>query len=82
MAKTSTINSISVTHYGDANTTGTSFTFSPAKTGYEIAEPTKDHSLGSNIFHSFKVTLSTNNETVGLEPIAIGGFYRVDRKSL
>ncbi len=76
VAKTNTSNSVTVTHYGDSKTSGTSFTMSPVKSGYRIADPNKGHSFGPHITHRFKFQISTNNETWGFEPLYLTLLYK------
>jgi hypothetical protein len=57
---------ITLTHYGDTNSTGTARTMSPARTGYRIAQPYFAEKLDADPFHSFKI-----EATVSLEPIAL-----------
>ena len=70
-AKTTTSNSVSCTHYADSCTTGaTAKTMSPARSGYRLAIPEFSHRLNAYPFHSLKYTMTTNNETIGFEPLA------------
>ena len=70
VAKTTTTNNIALTHYGDMKTIGTSKTMSPARSGYRVAQPLVNEKLGA-FFHSFKVQMTTDDETIGFEPIAL-----------
>jgi hypothetical protein len=72
VAKTVTANSATLTHYADGATSGTDITMSPARTGYRIAQPldTNQKLLGDP-FHSFKCSMTTNNETIGFEPLVL-----------
>lgn len=70
VAKTTTENSVTCTHYGDTSTTGTAFTMSPARSGYRVAVPAFDEKLSSDPFHSFKFEMTTDNEACGFEPLA------------
>ncbi len=80
VAKTTTSNSINVTHYGDTSTTGTAFTLSTARSGYRVIDAKKSHNLGNYVFHSFKLDMTTNDETVGFSPLFISGFYDIIRE--
>ena len=84
VAKTVTTNNITLTHYGDTKTTGTviSSAISPISSGKRVAEVIKGAKLGPHIFHSLKATMSTTNETVGFEPLAIALFYKTVREDL
>jgi hypothetical protein len=71
VAKTTTTNSATLTHYGDGNATGTAKTLSPARSGYRLAQPYFDEHLTADPFHSFKIAMTTNDETIGFEPLAL-----------
>jgi hypothetical protein len=80
VAKTTTTNTITATHYGDTATTGTTLksgAFAPQKTGYRIAQPFVTDNLGRYTFHSLEFSQTTTNETVPFEPIALGLKYHV-----
>jgi len=76
--KTST-SDITATHYGDSATTGNEFTLEPRKTGYRTITTSKHKDLGSHIFHSWKFTTTTDDETVGFEPLFFSCLYQIDR---
>jgi hypothetical protein len=83
--KSSTPNSVTVAHYGDANQTSKTITLSPAKSGYDVTMPVQGipgSKWGRSVFHRLKFTISTNNETIGFEPLWIGGLYEKDRLRL
>jgi len=81
VAKTVTTNSITLTHYGDTNTTGTSYTLSPSRTGYRVASPKlSEKDMGDYVYHRFKLSMTTDNETVGFEPLFLGIKYMVVRE--
>jgi hypothetical protein len=77
VAKTTTTNNITVTHYGDSNTTGTTLKdcFDPNHTGYRLAYPFNTDNLGGYTFHSFKFEMTTDDETIPFEPLALGIVY-------
>lgn len=77
VAKTTTSNSVSFTHYADSSSSGTAHTLSPSKSGYRIADPDFDDKLNGNPFHSFKFEMITDNETVGFEPVACVAYYHL-----
>lgn len=81
VAKSTTDQVVAVTHYGDTATTGTSFTLSPADSSHRVAQPMHSDRLGPCTFHRFKFTISTDDEIVGFEPLALVGFYKIIRKS-
>jgi hypothetical protein len=81
--KSTTSNSITLTHYGDGNTgAGDSWTESPKMTGYDITMPVQHEKLGGHIFHSLKATLTTDDETVGFEPLYLYFLYSKVRDHL
>lgn len=82
-AKTNTSNSINITHYGDTDTTGsTAPAISPISTGKRIAKASKSVKLGNHVFHSLKMTMTTNDEVKGFEPLWLGVFYKIIREDL
>lgn len=75
-AKTVTTNNATLTHYGNTSTSGTAITaMSPVSSGNRVADIIKGSNLGKHVLNSFKGAMTTNNETIGFEPIAIGVFY-------
>ena len=70
-AKNVTANTVTVTHYADSDTAGHAIEgsgYSPAASGKRL----KDHLLNQRmpgIFHSFKLQLTTSDETIGFEPL-------------
>ena len=79
-AKSTTSNSITFTHYRDGQTTGTTWTKSPQASGYNLAYPVEHHDQkGAGVFHSIKAALSTNDETVGFEPLYLYMLYSTQR---
>jgi hypothetical protein len=73
-AKTVTAETVSLSHYGDSSTTAST----PSPDGMSMANSGKrlfsvSRSFGRNpkthVYHSFKTTVSTSDETVGFEPI-------------
>jgi len=79
VAKTNTTNDITITHYGDSALSGTSFTVSPNKSGYRLIFPVEHKGQGAHVFHSWKVETTTDNETVGFEPLYFGILYTRQR---
>ena len=75
-----TTNEITITHYGDSSTTGTALTLSPIKSGYRTVRSAKHKSLGSHLFHSWKLSLSTDDETTGFEPLFFSCLYKQTRQ--
>lgn len=69
-AKAVTTNNIAVSHYSDGITTadGTT-TLLPRRSGYSVAGKPETVGWGPAVFHGFKFTLSTSDETYGFEPL-------------
>ena len=85
VAKGTTSSSVTVTHYGDMNQTGKTITLSPSKSGYDVTMPARSVSgstWGSHVFHRLKFTISTDDETIGFEPLWISGLYELSRLRL
>lgn len=81
IAKTkTTTNNITATHYGDSSTTGETFTINPRKTGFRTTRSSKNKPLGSHLFHSWKFTITTDDETVGFEPLFFSCLYKQTRE--
>ena len=77
VAKTTTGNSVTMTHYGDTKATGVDFTMTPTRTGFRLADKTWGAKGTPWVYHSLKFTMSTNDETVAFEPIAVGLGYDI-----
>jgi hypothetical protein len=71
VAKTTTTSDITMTHYADTATASTTKTMDPTNSGYRIAEPDFDDKLNGDPFHSFKFEITTDNESIGFEPLAL-----------
>ncbi len=71
VAKTTTTNNITCSHYTDTSSTATTHTMSPARSGYRIAKPHFDDKLQADPYHALKFTITTDNETCGFEPTAL-----------
>lgn len=82
LSKTTTANSISLTHYIDGKSSGTAYTLSPLRTNYRIIEGVKNINSDPGIFHSFDVSLTTNDELIGFEPLAMVVFYEIVREHI
>lgn len=80
-AKTTTTNAAAVTYYLDGITSGTTLetAHDPTNTGYRIKDTYEGLDLGSGIFHSFKFSMTTDNETIGYEPLFIALKYEPQR---
>ncbi len=80
VAKETTTNSTTVSHYADMNNTENDITMSMSRSGYRVASPV--NSIGSFLwpkagFHRLKFVTVTNDETIGFEPLWVSGFYKV-----
>ena len=83
VAKTS--GTVTVTHWGDGEDSGTTFTISQVKADHRITMPMTSLGqikFGSHVFHRLKFTISTSSETIGFEPLYIGGFLETKRRKL
>ena len=80
-AKNTTSNSIIMTHYGESATAGTTLTpISPSNNNGRIISRVKSENTGEHVFHSLKLSMTTNDETIGFEPLSLGVFYKVIRE--
>jgi hypothetical protein len=82
VAKLITTSDITITHYGDGSTTGTSWEEVAQKLGYRIIYPVDHRSLGAHVFHSIKMSTATNSELIGFEPLYFYILYEVTREHL
>jgi hypothetical protein len=85
VTKGTTSSSVTVTHYGDMNQTGKTVTLSPSKSGYDSTMPASSvagSTWGSHVFHRLKFTISTDDETIGFEPLWVSGLYELSRLRL
>jgi hypothetical protein len=73
VAKATTANSITMTHYSDTATApdGT-WTMSPKSTGKRVAINIKNANTPPALLHSIQLTLTTSDEAQGLEPLYLG----------
>ena len=79
-----TTNVIDVDYYGNESSTAVTKTFElkPQKTGRTIAIPGQQTGDEYFLIHKFKFTMTTDNETVGFEPIHLDIFYKEKRQFL
>jgi hypothetical protein len=76
--KATTSNSVSISHYGDGSTTATATrNYSPS--GSTIKMPLHTEGLGPFTTHKFKFTMTTNDETIGFEPLLYSLAYKTIR---
>ena len=80
-ATNTTTNTVAVSYYKDCNTSADySFTLAPQASGKNVAQDV--HSLGGEgpaTFHDFSLSMTTDNEVVGFEPIFCGIIYQWKR---
>ena len=69
-----------MTHYGDTATSGTTKTMSPVQSGMRIFSEVGGFAH-INTYHSLKFSMTTNNETIGFEPIFIALGYSIARQN-
>ncbi len=84
VAKATTTNTVTATHYGDGITTSalTTATFIVKDTTHRFVKPTKSVKWGSFLFHSISCSLTTSDENCGFEPVGIGILYEIVRESV
>jgi hypothetical protein len=81
VSKNSTSNTISVTYYLDGDITGTTLTPLACSSSSRLYQ--KKVSVGKKgILHGMKFTISTSNETIGFEPLALSVLCRMIREDL
>ena len=80
-ATNTTTNTVAVSLYRDGSTTANTATttLTPQATGKTIAQ-TKTNVNSDAVFHSIKMVMTTDNETVGFEPMYLGALYKPIRK--
>jgi len=71
VSKTVTDQNVTLTHYADTSTTGTDQTMTPIKAGYRATMPIANYRFVGDPFHSFKLVTVTDDESVGMEPLAL-----------
>lgn len=85
VAKTNTTNLVQGKYYLDTNPTPYSFTLSakdsrPNRGTFRVANNFTRLGNEGGIFHSFYFSLTTNNETIGFEPLALVALVRPTRE--
>jgi hypothetical protein len=74
-SKTTTSNDIELTHYADGSATGEVFLLSPINSGHRVAQPIITDKLMGDTLHSFKLKMTTNDETIGFEPLVLAATF-------
>jgi hypothetical protein len=87
--KSKTVNNLQVYYYGDNETfPSQTMAFNVNDANHRTVEKTqqlsnvRSCSLGPHITHSFKVSMTTQNEDIGHEPIGMGIFYLKSREDV
>jgi hypothetical protein len=75
IAKTTTTNNTTISHYANTGTTPVTITADPTSTGYRIAFPFKEEASVPALFHSFGLSMVADDETIAFEPIALIAYY-------
>mgnify|MGYP001610228000 CR=1 FL=1 len=74
-SKANTTNTVTITHFKDTETTGTSLgSASLTSSTKRIVQNKFSINKGDNVFHAFQLQLTTDNEVNALEPIGIQAF--------
>ncbi len=84
ISKENTGNNILAYHYGDTKDVATTdqraktayYSLNPANTGSRLSFPFKRVNTPPHMTHKLKFVMTTNNKTVGFEPLYVGGFYK------
>lgn len=76
VAKVTTTADITLTHYIDSEATGEEFTVDPTNSGYRLSFPVKISNSVPGLFHSFKMTITTDSEVCGFEPLLLELFFQ------
>jgi hypothetical protein len=74
-SKATTTVDVTLTHYIDTLSSGTDYTIDPTDATHRLAFPVKIANSAPGLFHSFKMTITTNNEACGFEPIMLGVYF-------
>ena len=75
VAKATTTNNVTLTHYIDGKATGDDFAMSPTRSGFRLSMPIKGaDQIGT--FHRFIASMTANDEDRGFEPLFIGGLFK------
>ena len=82
-AKTITSQNISMVYYNDTGTASYgSSTIIPRRSGYRLVNTVVHNKDIQTTFHGFEFSISTNNETIGFEPLYLGIRYTVFPRQL
>jgi hypothetical protein len=79
-SKNTTTSDVTLTHYIDTLATGTDYTIDPTDATHRLAFPVKIANAVPGILNSFKMTITTTDESSGFAPFMLGVFYRPIRE--
>jgi hypothetical protein len=85
VAKNTTANTMTVTHFGDTATSGNvvDAAFSPAASGKRLRTRILNAgSKGPHVHHELQLALTTDDEVCGCEPIYIVAYYDGERQDV
>ena len=74
-----TDSTVTLTHYLDGKETGTDYSLSVADATHRYANVIEDIYSTPAVFHSFKLTATSDEETKGFEPLYLSMFYQKER---
>lgn len=80
LAKTTTVNNATMSHYVDTSTTAYTSTFDPTSASHRISFPVKVESSVPGVLHSFKLVMIANDESIAFEPLALNLLYKEVRE--
>jgi len=82
VTRSTTAQLVTLSHYADGNLTATTIgTLSQLKSGYRIFSSKFSYPVDA-VSHAFAAVITTTDESVGIEPIFLGGFYKAIREDL
>lgn len=79
-AKQETSNNVQIKHFGDAKEQGTTFTLDPTRANYRLTDNFTKKQLGRFVYHMLEFSLTTDDETIGFEPVAAACWYKLIRR--
>ena len=80
--KNTSTNKVTMTHYGDGQATGTAVSSAISQASTRRIYRFKQSLGQDSVFHSLKLTVTTNNEQVGFEPLILAGLYEFTREDI
>lgn len=84
VAKSTTTNNVAGTHYTDGGATGIPYSFDPTSPNgrsfvTRVSEPTTGYEEIPGVFHSFHFSMTSDDETIGFEPLHLAILYQEAR---